>query len=179
VSPGVTQKEIANALNEANETVKNSADPELKKQKDQAEDNLGKIDPERLRNLIKTEVVNELQKFGIKAGDLSSESQQKLDELNNNIKPEEAKQIRKETLNDAGVKALNKLISEVEQAIKSGDQKKIKSKYKELQEFTQNNSECTQNAYSQKKDIVNELLEKAKNWSSQNTNKSNNNFPTG
>ncbi|CAG8747644.1 11911_t:CDS:2, partial [Ambispora leptoticha] len=47
--------EIVNILSQANETVKNSADPELKKQKDQAEDNLGKIDPNELRKIIKTE----------------------------------------------------------------------------------------------------------------------------
>ena len=103
-----------------------------------------------------------------------------MDELNNNnVEPSQAKEIRKETLNDASVKALDKLITEVEQAIKSGDQKKIEGKYKELQQFIQNNSEYAQNAYSLKKTKVKELLEKAKNWSSQNTNKSNNNFPTG
>jgi len=140
----------------------------LKKRKDEAEDRLGEVDKEELRKIIKNEVAKELEKLGIKAADLSSENKQKLDELNNNnVEPSQAKEIRKETLNDASVKALDKLITEVEQAIKSGDQKKIEGKYKELQQFTQNNSEYAQNAYSKKKGIVNSLLEKAKNKSSQ------------
>jgi hypothetical protein len=96
---------IANALNQANETVKNSSDPELKKQKDQAEDKLGEVDKEKLREIIKEEIVKELERFGIKTADLNSENQQKMVELNNNIEPAKIKEIRTELLKDAGIKS--------------------------------------------------------------------------
>lgn len=71
-------------------------------------------------------------------------------------------------MNESAVKSLDKLISEVERTIKLGDKKKIKSKAEELRRFTEDSSnEYAQNAYSKKKDIVNSLLEKAKNKSSQ------------
>jgi len=172
------EEEIKNALNEASETAKNSSDPDLKKKKEQAEDRLGEIDKEGLRKIIKDEVAKELEKFGIKAADLSSENKQKLDELNNNsVEPAQAKETRTKVLNDAAIKALNKLITELEQAIKQDKKKKIESKHKELQEFTQNNSEYFQNAYSQKTVEVQQLLEKAKNQFTQNN--SHGKFPTG
>ncbi|CAH1755651.1 16103_t:CDS:2 [Entrophospora sp. SA101] len=172
------KEEIKNALNEASETVKNSSDPDLKKKKEQVEDNLGKVDPEELRKIIKTEVENELKKFGIKAVDLSPENKQKLDELNNNdIEPAKTKKIRTEVLTDAAIKVLVKLIAEVKQALKQDDKKKTESKCKELQQFTQNNSEYFQNDYNQKKVEVQQLLEKAKIQFTQNNPPGK--FPTG
>jgi len=168
------KEDLVNALNETSDTARKSSNLDLKKKKEKVEDKLGQVDKEELRNFIKEEVAKELAKFGIKKGDLSSESQQKLDELNNNnnnnnIKPEEAKNIRTEVLNEASVNALKKLISEVEQAIKSSEKEKIEAKVKKLRQFIEDTSdEYVQNAYREKKDKVNELLEKAKNQSSQN-----------
>ena len=85
-----------------------------------------------------------------------------------NIEPAEYQNIRTEILNESAVKSLDKLISEVERTIKLGDKKKIKSKVEELRRFIEDSSnEYAQNAYSKKKDMVNSLLEKAKNKSSQ------------
>ncbi|CAG8596953.1 27844_t:CDS:10 [Gigaspora margarita] len=175
------KEDIKNALNETNETVKNSSDPDLKKKKEQVEDKLGEVDPEELRKIIKEEVAKELQKFGIKADDLSSENKQKLDELNNNVSPAETKKIRAEVLKEAGVKALEKLITELSQAIESKKgSKEIKNKVKALQQFIGDNSdEYAQNAYNLKKDKVQKLLAKAEANISKNTNNSNDKFPTG
>ncbi|CAG8744445.1 12472_t:CDS:2, partial [Ambispora leptoticha] len=82
----------------------------------------------------------------------------------------EVKKIRTEVLNDGGLKALEKLISEVEQAIKSGDKKKIEAKVKKLRQFTEDTTdEYAQNAYRLKKTKVQELFEKTKNYSTQNS----------
>jgi hypothetical protein len=167
--------DLVSALNETEATTKNSSDQTLKKEKELTENKLGQLDKEELKKIIREEVANELQKFGIKAGDLSQQSKQKLDELNNNnnnnnnINPDEAKNIRSEILNEAGTKALDRLITQVEQVIKSGDAKQIETNAKELREFTEDTSdEYVQSAYLQKKDRVRELLEKAKNRSNQN-----------
>ncbi|MCE8163607.1 MAG: DnaJ domain-containing protein [Candidatus Moeniiplasma glomeromycotorum] len=172
------KEDIKQALNEASETVKNSSDPDLKKRKEQAEDNLGKIDPAELRKIIQEEIAKELQKFGIKAGDLSPENKRKLDELNNNnIKPAEVKQARTEVLNEAGIKVLENLILQLEQALKQGQKKKIKNSAEALQRFVGNNfNEYIQNAYNSKKALVQELLKRAEIQSSQQ--EKNNKFPT-
>ncbi|CAG8589362.1 6395_t:CDS:2 [Paraglomus brasilianum] len=163
------KEDLVNALNETRNTAKNSSDQDLKKEREEVEKKLGEVDKEELRKMIKTEVEEELKKFGIRSGDLSPENKQRLDKLNEiNIEPAEYQNIRTEILNESAVKSLDKLISEVERTIKLGDKKKIKSKVEELRRFIEDSSnEYAQNAYSKKKDMVNSLLEKAKNKSSQ------------
>ena len=163
------KEDLVNALNETRNTAKSSSDQDLKKEREEVEKRLGEVDKEELRKIIKAEVEEELKKFGIRSGDLSPENKQRLDKLNEiNIEPAEYQNIRTEVLNESAVKSLDKLISEVERTIKIGDKKKIKSKVEELRRFIEDSSnEYAQNAYSKKKDMVNSLLEKAKNKSSQ------------
>ena len=163
------KEDLVNALNETRNTTKNSSDQDLKKEREEVEKKLGEVDKEELRKMIKSEVEEELKKFGIRSSDLSPENKQRLDKLNEiNIEPAEYQSIRTEILNESAVKSLDKLISEVERTIKLGDKKKIKSKVEELRRFIEDGSnEYAQNAYSKKKGIVNSLLEKAKNKSSQ------------
>jgi len=171
--------EMVSALNDTRDTVEKSSNQDLKKEKKLTEDELGKLDEKKLREIIREEVAKELQKFGVKPDDLSSENKQKLDELNNNnnnnnnIKPEEAKNIRSKVLNEAGKKSLDKLINELEQAIETRkSQKEIENKIRALQQFIGDNSnEYAQNAYSRRKDKVQKLLEKAKNQSKENNEK--------
>src|SRR6185312_793515 len=118
--------EMVSALDETNDTVEKSSNQDLKKEKQLTENELGKLDEKELRKIIREEVAKELQKFGVKPDDLSSENKQKLDELNNNnnnnnnnIKSDEAKNIRSKVLNEAGEKSLDKLINELEQAVET------------------------------------------------------------
>ncbi|CAI2184471.1 8354_t:CDS:2 [Funneliformis geosporum] len=118
-----------------------------------SENKLGQVDQEELRRIIKEE-----------------------------LKPEEVKNICTEVLNEAGVITLEKLIVEVQQAIKLNNQKSIKSKVKKLKIFVKNTAdEYAQNAYQQKKEVVQKLLKKAKGISntSQNPKTSDNKFLTG
>ncbi|CAI2191835.1 3934_t:CDS:2, partial [Funneliformis geosporum] len=136
------KKELVNALKETQNTTQNSSDEDLKKQKEQIENRLGQVDQEKLRRIIKEE----------------------LTELNNSqLKPEKVKNIHTEVLNKAGVITLEKLIAEVQQTIKLNNQKSIKSKVKKLKIFVENTAnEYAQNAYQQKKEVVQKLLKKAK-----------------
>jgi len=118
-----------------------------------------------------------LQEFDIKTDDLSPENKQKLDELNNNnnISPEEAKNIRSKVLNEAGEKSLDKLINELEQVVDSKDNQEIDKKIKKLQQFIGDKAnEYAQNAYSGREDEVKKLMERAektKNQSGKNNEK--------
>ncbi|CAI2169563.1 10814_t:CDS:2 [Funneliformis geosporum] len=162
--------EIVNILNKTKETVQNSSDPNLNKLRNETEDRLGQLDKEELRKIIKEEVTKELQKFKVKTDDLSPQSKQKLEELNNNnnIEPNEIKNIRTKVLNDAGMKALNQLVFALEKVLKSGLSKQTKTKIRELEKFIKASNEYAQNAYKEKKNKVDQLLAQARNQSDQN-----------
>ena len=72
-----SKDQMVNALNETREVVEKSSDQDLKKEKELTENELGKLDEKKLREIIREEVAKELQKFGVKPDDLSSENKQK------------------------------------------------------------------------------------------------------
>ncbi|CAI2185907.1 16842_t:CDS:2, partial [Funneliformis geosporum] len=111
----------------------------------------------------------ELQKFKVKTDDLSPQSKQKLEELNNsNNEPNEIKNIRTEVLSDAGMKALSQLVFALEKVLKSSLSKQTKTKARELEKFIKSSNEYVQNAYKKEKNKVDRLLAQARNQSNQN-----------
>ncbi|CAG8465290.1 10491_t:CDS:2 [Gigaspora margarita] len=144
------EKKMEEALKNARETTKNSSDEDLKREKEETEKKLGEKNKEKVREIIRDEVNEVLQENEIKPDDLSPS-------------PTQAQAMRTEIFNDVGVKTLTKLISEVEQALKSGDKKKIENVVQKLQEFANSQIDYKKQAYQAQKDKVQQLLEKAKN----------------
>jgi hypothetical protein len=164
LSQAQKEEDIVKALNEIRDTVKNSGDQNLKKQKEEAEKKLSK---EQLRQIIREEVKKELIANGIKPEELTPSIKQKVDELNNNSNNNDDQATRTEIFNEIGQISLNKLISDIEKVLKQGVIKKIENKVKELQQFINSKTDYKQNAYKIKKAKVENLLAQAQTQSTQ------------
>lgn len=66
---------------------------------------------------------------------------------------------------------MNKLINNIEQALKSGEKKEIESQVKKLQQFINSKVDYKQNAYKAKEDEVKRLISQVKSQLSQNKDK--------
>ena len=150
------EEDIIRILQETSDVVKNSGDENLKKQKEEAEKKLSK---EKLREIIRKEIKNVLAEEKVKVEELTSSVKQKLDELNNNNNNND-QATRTEVFNEIGNQSLNKLVNEVEKALKLG-KKVLESKIAELKKFINSKIDYRQNAYKLQKDKVENLLSQA------------------
>ena len=156
------EEDIARTLKETSETIKNSGDENLKKQKEEVERKLSK---DKLRVIIREEVNKELAENGIEPEQLSPPVKQKFDELNNNNNNDQT--TRAEIFSEIGKQKLLSLINGLEQALKSS-KKVLERKVKELQAFISSKIDYKQQAYKLQKNKVEELLVQAQNWLNQN-----------
>ncbi|CAI2201243.1 12828_t:CDS:2, partial [Funneliformis geosporum] len=161
---GVNEEELIKIIKETSETVKHSGDENLKKKKEEVEKKLSK---EKLRELIREEIHQELVENKLKPEELSLTVKQKLDELNNNNNNDH-QVIRTEVLNEIGKQKLWLLIKTLEQVLKAGQKTKVKNHLQELQQFINSKIDYKQNAYAKEKNKVDQLLAQARNQSNQN-----------
>jgi hypothetical protein len=91
--------------------------------------------------------------------------------LNNNNNNNNDQATRTEIFNEIGETSLKKLITDLEQALKAKDKKKVASKLKELQTFENSNIDYKQKAYQKLKDKINKLVSQAQSQNQSNQNK--------
>jgi len=138
---------------------------ELEKNLEAAKKELAKQDIKRYREeVVKKNLDNRLKKNGLKIEDLSTTAKQNYEKLNSDTETnrQEIDKTEQEILTEVGKSSLDKLIAETEQALKSGDKKKIENKIKELQKFVNSQIDYKKNAYEIQNDKVQSLLEKSK-----------------
>ncbi|CAI2162915.1 16646_t:CDS:2 [Funneliformis geosporum] len=157
----VNEEELIRIIKQTSETVKHSGDENLKKKKEEVEKKLSK---DKLRELIREEIHQELVENRLKPEELSPTVKQKLDELNN----DNSQVIRTEIFNEVGKQVLSKLITALQSALKLSKKKELQNKVKELQQFINSKIDYKQNAYKKEKNKVDQLLVQARNQSDQN-----------
>lgn len=161
-------EDLKNALDEAKKKEEKISDEaqrqELKKNIKEAENKLAQKDKKMFAESIKNNLENKLKENGVKLAELTSECLTKYQELNNdNVEPSRSKEIEKEFLNELGVKSLDKLITEIKQALKSADKKQIVNQIELLKQFINSSMDYKQNAYQKQKNTVQQLIKEGEN----------------
>ncbi|CAI2191377.1 16101_t:CDS:2, partial [Funneliformis geosporum] len=136
----LSEEELINLIKQTSETVKHSGDENLKKKKEAAEKKLSK---DKLRELIREEIHQELTENGVKPEQFDPQV------------------IRTEVLNEIGKQKLWSLINTLEQALKAGQKTKVKNHLQALQQFINSKIDYKQNAYAKQKTKVQRLLTQA------------------
>lgn len=129
--------------------------------------------------IINCEMVEkELEKEGIKAGDLDAEAQKKLEKLKKGgVEQEEIESIKDEVSNDAKLKGAEKKLEKLLKDYQNGSSEKKKEVLKKIISFINNSNFFYQQVYQKNKHKIDNLLKRTKNLK-QNAPQSNSDFPT-
>ncbi|CAI2162271.1 13547_t:CDS:2 [Funneliformis geosporum] len=152
------KENIISAIKNNEKIITTSSNSNLKQAQKKAEEKLKQLGAQdELCQIVREEIKLILQQNGLEPSDLSA-TKTKYD----NNDPTAREEIKKEI----GEKALVKIIQELRKALDMGDRVKIENEVKKLESFVNSGIDYHQQAVAAKKNIINDLINRSKNYSS-------------